>query len=144
MLIALTPILPGTILQPLPIPRVVSEMAAIVAGREVNINMNRAKLQHLWLEHYYPLYEFALLIDSDVIMPSGGIDALMKAWKPGTTPCIKTKGVPTGHVVTACALIHRDDYRNVNYLERPFECQCLKLPKPFYIDNIVGKEINNG
>ena len=47
--VILTPILPGTIIPPcdLGVPRVFSEMGPVAMEREVNINVNRARLQSI-------------------------------------------------------------------------------------------------
>lgn len=142
MVIALTPVAPGTVLAPfsLNIPRLVSELAPSVKGRERNININRARLQEMFLREHFGKYEFVLLLDSDVIVGPEALEAMMAAWKPGTTPCVMTKGKAGDHVCAACALIHRSDYAEVDYLANPYECQCMKLPNPFYIDYEGGTE----
>ncbi len=141
--IALTPIAPGTVLAPftLGVPRLVSELAPSVKVREANINLNRARLQEMFVRRLFPKYEFVLLLDSDVIVGRGVLDKLMVAWKPGTTPCAITKGDTEGHVVCACALIHRTDYEKVDYLSDLYRCQCTKLPNPFYVPDAIGEEI---
>lgn len=138
--IALTPIAPGTMLAPfsLGIPRLVSELAPSVRGRERNINMNRARLQAMYMHGYFNRFEFVLLLDSDVVITPDILDKLMEAWKPGTTPCAYTKGHETSHVCAACALVHRTDFAEINYLDKPFECQCTKVPKPFYVQGTEG------
>lgn len=141
--IALTPIAPGTILAPceLGLPRLVSELAPSVQGRERNINMNRARLQELFMRKYFPKYEFVLLLDSDVVVTRAVFDKLLAAWAPGTTPCAITKGDTEGHVVCACALIHRADYAKVDYLSDMLQCQCMKLPSPFYVEGAIAEEV---
>jgi hypothetical protein len=141
-IIILTPVAPGTIIAPcsLPYPRLISELAPSVALRECNININRARLQRMFMTQHYNKYDFVLLMDSDVVVPPNAGDELLSKWKPGTTPCINTKGNTIDHVVTSCALVARTDYARVNYLEKLNECQCLKLPNPFYLDGIVGYE----
>lgn len=140
---ALTPIAPGTILAPceLGLPRLVSELAPSVQGRERNINLNRARLQELFMRKYFPRYEFVLLLDSDVVVTRAVFDKLVAAWAPGTTPCAITKGDTKGHVVCACALIHRADYAKVDYLSDMLQCQCMKLPSPFYVEGAIAEEI---
>lgn len=142
-MIALTPIAPGTLVHPIgcDIPRLISELAPSVTGREANINLNRARLQRMFIRQYYPLHEFVLLVDSDVVVTADVIRKLQDAWKPGTTPCALTKQSAVGHVVTSCALIHRADYEKVNYLDNVLQCQCLKLPSPFYVEGAVGYEV---
>ena len=141
-IIAATPVPPGGILAPftLGIPRVVSEVApSFHATREREININRHRLQGFVLQHRRE-YEFVLLLDADVVVGADAVGKLMDAWKPGTTPCINTKGMPTGHVITSCGLIAMQEYANVDYLKDAELCQCLKLPNPFYIDYKGGNE----
>ena len=141
--IVLTPIAPGTILAPyaLGLPRLVSELAPSVQGRERNINLNRARLQELFMRKCFPKYEYALLLDSDVVVQRDVVDKLLAAWAPGTTPCAITKGDTEGHVVCACALIHRADYAKVDYLSDTLQCQCMKLPSPFYVEGAIAEEV---
>ena len=141
-IIAATPVPPGGILAPftLGIPRVVSELApSFHATREHEININRHRLQGFVLNRRRD-YEFVLLLDADVIVSRDALGKLVDAWKPGTTPCVNTKGVKTGHVIASCALISMEDYANIDYLEHAELCQCLKVPKPFYIDYEGGRE----
>lgn len=141
-IIAATPIPPGGILAPftLGIPRVVSELAPTChTTRERDINVNRFILQGKVLQHRRE-YDFVLLLDADVVVGAGAVEKLMAAWKPGTTPCINTKGMPTGHVIASCALISMDDYANIDYLKDAELCQCLKVPHPFYIEYEWGIE----
>ena len=122
------------------IPRIVSEVApSFHTTREREININRHRLQGFVLQHRRE-FEYVLLLDSDVEAGPDILDKLMDAWKPGTTPCINTKGMPTGHVITSCALISMEDYANIDYLEHAEICQCLKVPNPFYIDYEGGNE----
>ena len=143
MVLVVTPIAPGTVLAPysLGLPRLVSELAPSVRCRELNININRARLQRMFMGDYFPLYEFVLLLDSDVVVTRETVDMLEKAWKPCTTPCANTKGHETDHVVASCALIHRTDYSRIDYLSNIYECQCKKVPSPFYVDGAIGSEI---
>ena len=141
-IIAATPIPPGGILAPftLGIPRIVSELApSFHAMREVEVNINRHRLQGFVLSHRRD-YDYVLLLDSDVIIGSDAVEKLMDAWQPGTTPCINTKGMPTGHVIASCALISMEDYAGIDYLKDAELCQCLKVPNPFYIDYEGGIE----
>lgn len=145
-IICLTPVAPGTVLAPyyLGLPRLISELAPVPGlCREANINMNRVRLQHLFskLKH---IYTHVLLMDSDVIIYSRDLDLLIQNWKPETTPCIRTKRGNTGHIVTSCALVGVTDYVKVKYLENVGQCQCNKLPHPFYIEGTEGKEVKDG
>lgn len=141
-IIAATPIPPGGLLAPftLGIPRVVSELApSFHTTREREININRHRLQGFVLQHRRE-FEYVLLLDSDVKAGPDILDKLMDAWKPGTTPCINTKGCKTGHVIASCALISMEDYANIDYLKDAELCQCLKVPHPFYIEYEGGIE----
>ena len=142
-IIAATPVSPGGILAPftLGLPRVVSELApSFHATREREININRHRLQGFVLSHRRE-YEFVLLLDADVVVGPEILDRLMAAWKPGTTPCVNTKGeCKTGHVIASCALISMEDYANIDYLKDAEICQCLKVPNPFYIEYEGGIE----
>lgn len=141
-IIAATPIPPGGILAPftLGIPRVVSEVApSFHTTREREININRHRLQGIVLAHRRE-YGFVLLLDADVVVGPEILDRLMDAWNPGTTPCINTKGMPTGHVIASCALISMEDYANIDYLKDAELCQCTKVPNPFYVEGFEGKE----
>lgn len=107
--------------------------------REVEVNINRHRLQGFVLSHRRD-YDYVLLLDSDVIIGSDAVEKLMDAWQLGTTPCINTKGMPTGHVIASCALISMEDYAGIDYLKDAELCQCLKVPNPFYIDYEGGIE----
>lgn len=138
----LTPTTPGAVLAPytLGFPRMVSEQAPSVTCREVNINMNRARLQRLFVAKHFQDFELVLLLDSDVEVTRETVEMLVKAWKPGTTPCANTKGHVGTHVVASCALVGRRDYAEIDYLARPYECQCKKVPNPFYVEGAIGRE----
>lgn len=143
-ILAVTPIRPGTIIAPCnlgKIPRLISELVPVHGAREVNININRARLQKMFVEKYFGLYDFVLLLDSDVAVDFQTVQLLVDAWKPGTVPCTNTKGIQTDHVVASCALISRADYRNVDYVTNPYTCQCMKLPNTFYVKGALAKEL---
>lgn len=141
--IALTPVVLGTVLAPfsLGIPRLVSELEPMGLNREVNINANRMRLQNIFRDNRFRKYDMVLLMDSDVVIDLDAFDRLVSAWKSGTTACANTKGSFKGHVVTSCALLHRLDYLRVDYCTEPKKCQCSKLPHPFYVDGAVGTEV---
>lgn len=141
-ILAITPISPGDILQPLVIyPRLVSELSPIHICREVNININRSRLQTRFITSLYNAYEWVLLIDSDVSVSEDTLRKLEEYAEIGKTACVKTKSGLTDHVITSCALIHKSDYQRVNYLDNPFVCQCHKLPNPFYVEGLSAEEI---
>ena len=141
--VILTPIAPGTIVPPtdLGFPRVFSEMGPVAMEREVNINVNRARLQSIYRNKLYAKYKFVYLIDSDVVVTREDLEQLAAAWKQGTTPCIITKQSASGHVVCSCCFMCGADYLKVDYMGKPRECQCLKLPNPFYVEGLKGSEI---
>ena len=120
--------------------RIFSAVVPFSSSREVNINASRAKLQDV-VRRLSTRPEWVILMDADVKVSCGAINALFEAWREGSTPCIDTKEKRDGHVVTACALMRTEDYLKVDYMANPYECQCKKLPNPFYIENFKGKEI---
>ena len=145
-IVILTPIPSNVVVPPLKLnhPRVFSSVSPFHVCREVNINASRARLQEYFRKNLYRDYEFVLLMDSDVEIGQAALDVLLKAWRNGTTPCVNTKGVSpkeTGHVVASCALLSREDYMEVDFMRNPYECQCLKLPNPFYVEGVAGTEI---
>lgn len=141
--IILTPIAPGTIIPPcdLGIPRVYSEMGPVAMEREANININRARLQSIYRNKLYAMYKFVYLIDSDVVVTKEMLEQLASAWKQGTTPCILTKPSASGHVVCSCCYMAGVDYLAVDYMNNPRQCQCYKLPSPFYVNGLKGYEV---
>lgn len=141
--IILTPVAPGTIIPPcdLGIPRVYSEMGPVAMEREVNINVNRARLQSIYRNKLYSKYKFVYLIDSDVVVTKEALEQLADAWKQGTTPCILTKPTASGHTVCSCCFMCGADYLKVDYMHNPRQCQCMKLPHPFYVEGLKGSEI---
>lgn len=120
--------------------RIFASVAPFYTAREVNINASRAMLQNV-VRNMPHRPEWVILMDSDVHVTPGALDALFEAWKEDSTPCIQTKEHRDGHVVTACALMKTSDYLKVDYMAEPYSCQCTKLPNPFYIENFKGKEI---
>ena len=64
------------------------------------------------------------------------------AVKPGITACLQTKKYrEEGHVCAACACIYMEDYLSVDYLDNIKECQCKKVPNPFYVVGAVTEEM---
>ena len=64
------------------------------------------------------------------------------AVKPGTTACLQTKKYrEEEHVCAACACIYMEDYLSVDYLDNIKECQCKKVPNPFYVVGAVTEEM---
>lgn len=141
--VILTPIAPGTVVPPqdLGYPRVFSECGAVDLAREINININRDKLQSIYRTRLFKKYKFVFLIDSDVVVTKDDLDKLRAAWKQGTTPCILTKDSDSGHVVASCCFMSGSDYLRVDYMSQPRQCQCYKVPSPFYVDGLKGLEV---
>jgi hypothetical protein len=116
-------------------------MGPVAMEREVNINVNRARLQSIYRNKLYSKYKFVYLIDSDVVVTKETLAQLADAWKQGTTPCALTKQSASGHTVCSCCYMAGVDYLKVDYMGAPRECQCYKLPNPFYVQGCVGEEI---
>ena len=114
--------------------------------REVNINANRQALQQLARAHKLDYQDFVLLLDSDVVMPHGAVQAMQEALDADNDlvcAAIHTKPREGSHVVTACALIRWMHYELIRFWDAPTECQCQKiarLGRTEYID-IYAKEI---
>lgn len=151
-IMVVTPCAPGTVLAPccLPLPRLTyAQDYPYIPVREQRINLNRFQCQRLFLRRYFGQFEFALLVDSDVVIRPKAIPLLLAAWEPGKVPCANTKGpgeIDPGHgVVTSCALIHRADYAKVDYLGNLGKCQCRILGemfKTFYVEGCCGYEVS--
>lgn len=109
--------------------------------RTCNIEFNRARMQDYFRSKYWRMYDFVFLIDADVIVTRDDLQKLIDAWKPGTTPCINTKGKETNHVVASCCLLSVEDYLGIDHLQNVYKCHCTKVPNPFYVDGVVGREI---
>lgn len=142
-ILVVTPVKPGTILAPytLGLPRIVSEMAPVNANREVSININRAKLQYtVRNSRACSDYTHVLLLDSDVVVSAECIEKLCTAWKDGSTACALTKEKKGGHVISSCGLLSMEDYLSIDYFDKMAECQCTKVPSPFYVEGAVGSE----
>lgn len=142
--IILTPVATGTVVPPcdLGYPRVFSEMVPVAAHRETNINTNRARLQHIYRSRLAQDYPLVFLIDSDVVVSKSDLDALIENWKgAGTTACIDTKESHGAHICCACCLLSGEDYLQVKYFDNVTACQCTKLPGPYYVDGLKGKEV---
>lgn len=140
--VILTPVAPGTVIPPvdLGVPRVFSEMGPVDMAREINININRDRLQSIYRSKLFRKYRFVFLIDSDVVVTREDLERLAGAWTQGTTPCILTKENAEGHVCCSCCYMCGVDYLRVDYMSNPRQCQCMKLPEPFYVEGLRGKE----
>lgn len=135
--IILTPIKCGDIIPPcdLGFPRLVFQFPTLdYRDRKRSIAVCRAALQQYYARHLARTYDGVFLIDSDVVTDKATLEALIKKWEPGKTPCVNTKGGATGHIVASCCFLSRDDFLGVDFLESPDSCHCEKLPQPFYID----------
>lgn len=106
--------------------------------REININLNRHETQQLFIKtHDCHQSDDILLLDSDVLTDKDALDTfyahyVYNARKP---LAVDTKEfIFEGHVCCACCLVPYDTYRAINYLDKPDECQCLKIPGVSYFD----------
>lgn len=115
-------------------------MGPVAMEREINININRARLQSIYRNKLYSKYKFVYLIDSDVVVTKEALEQLADAWKQGSTPCILTKPTASGHTVCSCCFMCGADYLKVDYMNNPRQCQCMKLPNPFYVEGLKGSE----
>lgn len=141
-IIVLTPIASGELLQPFPsYPRIVSEMRPVHNSREVNINVNRSRLQRLFIASpYFYDCKWVILADSDVVITESTLQMLVNNAVEEKTACVNTKGTTVGHVITSCCILAAKDYIKVDYLTEPRNCQCKKLPNPFYIQGAYAYE----
>ena len=141
-MIVITPALNGTLFAPytLGLPRLVCGTEAGWLPREFRINLSRDLCQRKYMSHYMRDYEWVLLMDSDVVIDVDCLSKLKAQARLGNTACADTKEGKKSHVICACALVHRTDYIKVDYLTKPTECQCCKLPKPFYVEGAIGYE----
>lgn len=151
----LTPMLPGP-LDPLVIagvasvsaPWLISQAPAeICCGhREVDINLNRHRLQRMARGLNLRGSDIVLLLDSDVIMPHGTAQALVAHLLDSECICsaAMTQG-RTDHVLTACAVIRWEHYELLRFWDNADECQCKKiarLGRAEYVPGIFCSEIN--
>lgn len=122
--------------------------------REVNININRQQLKDLM--YNYPLSDdsYILLLDSDVVMQAGCVDAMINHLnndpKLICSACRTKPQIPNvvnHHILTACALIKWKIYRTYIHLyENMSKCQCSRIAsygKVEYVPNIQLYEIDN-
>lgn len=97
--------------------------------REFSINLNRHVIQQSIRATGLANDDLVLLVDSDVIATPEMIARLVDHLD-GDTICVatETKGLRiSGHAVTACAVIRYCDYAMIQYLQNPYQCQCLKI-----------------
>lgn len=137
--LVVTPLLEGSLLNSCgELPRLVRSERPVTNHREASINLQRHELQRIVRGLYRKRFEKVFLIDADVVVTEESLQKLYDAVKPGTTACLQTKMYrEEGHVCAACACIYMEDYLAIDYLDKIKECQCKKVPKPFYIDGIV-------
>lgn len=134
--LVVTPLLEGSLLHPCgELPRLVRSERPVANHREASINLQRHELQRIVRCLYRKRFEKVFLVDADVVVTEELLQMLYDAVKSGTTACAQTKKYrEEGHVCAACACIYMEDYLAVDYLENIKECQCRKVPNPFYID----------
>lgn len=109
--------------------------------REVCINETRAELQRLVIDKYSKSFDIVVLMDSDVVVDDAALDTLIAAVKHEHTACIDTKNEPWPHVCCACCAVSMGDYLALDYMDKPKECQCLKMRSPWYVPGVKGSEI---
>ena len=150
----LTPMQPGAL-----DPRVIAGAATVSAPwaiamapadiccghREVDINLNRNRLQRMARGLGLHGSDIVLLLDSDVIMPAGTAQALVAHLLESECICAAamTQG-HTDHVLTACAAIRWEHYALIRFWQDADECQCKKiarLGKIEYVENASCYEI---
>ncbi len=140
--LVVTPLLEGSLLHPCgKLPRLVRSERPVADHREASINLQRHELQRIVRLLYRKRFRKVFLIDADVVVTEEHLRKLYDAVKTGTTACLQTK--PTreeGHVCAACACINMEDYLSIDYLDNIKECQCKKVPSPFYVDWAVTEE----
>lgn len=152
----LTPMQPGAL-----DPRVVAGAATVSAPwaiamapadiccghREVDINLNRHRLQRIARGMGLHSSDIVLLLDSDVIMPAGTAQALVAHLLDSDCICAAamTQG-HTDHVLTACAVIRWEHYELLRFWDNADECQCKKiaqLGRVEYVSGIFCSEIRD-
>lgn len=144
----LTPMLPG-VLDPLVIagaasvsaPWLISQAnAEICCGhREVDINLNRHRLQKMARGLNLLGTDIVLLLDSDVIMPQGTAQALVAHLLD--SECICSAAITQGrtdHVLTACAVIRWEHYELLRFWQDADECQCKKIARLGRVEYVPG------
>lgn len=141
--LVVTPLLEGSLLHPCgELPRLVRSERPVADHREASINLQRHELQRIVRLLYRKQFRKVFLIDADVVVTEEHLRKLYDAVKTGTTACLQTK--PTreeGHVCAACACIYMEDYLSIDYLDNIKECQCKKVPHPFYVEGAVTTEV---
>lgn len=141
--LVVTPLLEGSLLHPCgALLRLVRSERPVADHREASINLQRHELQRIVRMLYRKQFRKVFLIDADVVVTEEQLRMLYDAVKPGTTACLQTKKYrEEGHVCAACACIYMEDYLSIDYLDNIKECQCKKVPNPFYIVGAVTEEM---
>lgn len=116
--------------------------------REVNINRNRHETQQIFIQtHECNQNDDILLLDSDVLTDKDALDKFYEHYVYNSRKplAVDTKNVmgTAGHVCCACCLIPYDTYRVINYLDKPDECQCLKISGVSYCDGVHFDEFKD-
>ena len=128
-------------------PWVISQAnAEICCGhREVDINLNRHRLQRMARGLGLHGSDIVLLLDSDVIMPHGTAQAIVAHLLD--SECICSAAITQGrtdHVLTACAVIRWEHYELLRFWDNADECQCKKiarLGRAEYVPGIICSEL---
>jgi len=119
----------------------VSSLPDSYTDRQLCINRNWRRLQETIRDDLpkYAIYDFVLLVDSDVVIPDGGIKNLIKYAEKGKSPCIDTHDGKGGHIITSCVISELYDFLEIDYSQSC--CPCNLFKNHFYIKNVVGYEI---
>jgi hypothetical protein len=111
------------------------------ANREVNINSNRHALQG-FLDSAYP-NSHVVLMDSDVVMVYPHTLRKMRDYLDSNLDvgCVAIPTKPeydNSHIGCALALIRASEYKKLDYMNNPKECQCLKVMRQCKTEYLIG------
>jgi len=114
--------------------------------REFAINYTRDLAQSC-VARLHSHHSSVLLLDSDVVLPDGAIEAMDSALGGLVAACVRTKQpeYKEAHTIAACALMRMDRYLSVRYMDHPYICQCLNLAqfgRVEYVEGICGHEVS--
>lgn len=116
-------------------------------NREVNININRSKLQKQILAMGLNYSDVVILLDSDVVMQSTDCIARLVTALDDDLICAAAMTKPGdtgGHIVTACAAIRYSHYMLIDYMAKGRKCQCgqiAELGRVAYVPGVEAYEI---
>lgn len=103
-----------------------NQLSIYCTEAEINLHRHRLQQEALKLD-----WDYAVLLDSDVVMPLGAIVDMRDALTDDMVAvAIDSKGQDWGHVITACALMRRKDFERLRYLDGDIcECACRKIAR---------------